>query len=106
MSTSPVLPQPSSPLSDDIFERLLQCPKLLTARELSGIITIKPKTLYSYAAQGLIPHYKIESNVRFRGGEIADWLREHACRRANWNPGGARTTTAIGGSQGRKGPRT
>jgi hypothetical protein len=78
MSTSPVLPQPYGPLSDDIFEQLLQAPKLLTARELSGIITIKPKTLYSYAAQGLIPHYKIESNVRFRGREIVDWLRDHA----------------------------
>jgi predicted DNA-binding transcriptional regulator AlpA len=104
MSTSPMLPQPSSPLSDDIFERLSQCPKLLTARELSGIITIKPKTLYSYAAQGLIPHYKIESNVRFRGGEIADWLREHARRRVNCTPrSGARTTMVIGEVKCRKG---
>ncbi len=67
----------------------------MTAKELSGIITIKPKTLYSYAAQGLIPHYKIESNVRFRGREIADWLREHARRRANGTPHSGVRTTAM-----------
>jgi hypothetical protein len=82
MSTYPMRPQQSDAISDDIFEQLLQSPKLLTARELSGIITIKPKTLYSYAALGLIPHYKIESNVRFRGREIADWLREHARKKS------------------------
>jgi hypothetical protein len=88
MSTSPALPQSSAPVSADVFERLLQSPKLLTAKELSGIINIKPKTLYGYADQGLIPNYKIESNVRFLGREIVDWLRGRA-RRVNWNQRGA-----------------
>jgi predicted DNA-binding transcriptional regulator AlpA len=95
MSTSPVPLQSSGAVPDDIFEQLLQSPKLMTAKELSGIITIKPKTLYSYAAQGLIPHYKIESNVRFRGREIADWLQEHARRRAKGTTHSGARTAAV-----------
>jgi predicted DNA-binding transcriptional regulator AlpA len=86
MSTSPTLSQSFAPLSDDVFEQLLQSQSLLTAKELSGIVNIKPKTIYSYAEQGLIPCYKIQSNVRFRGREIADWLRERARQRVKWNP--------------------
>ena len=81
MSTSPALSQPSARPLVDVFEQLLQCQKLLTAQELSGIVNIKPKTIYSYVEHGLIPHYKIESNVRFRGREIADWLRDRASQR-------------------------
>jgi predicted DNA-binding transcriptional regulator AlpA len=68
-----------------VFEQLLHCQKLLTAKELSGIVNIKAKTIYSYVEHGLIPHYKIESNVRFRGREIADWLRDRAGERYKWN---------------------
>jgi hypothetical protein len=32
---------------------------------------------YSYVSRNLIPHYKIETNVRFRGKDIAEWLRRH-----------------------------
>ncbi len=88
MSTSPSFPPSSGALSDDVFEQLLQSQKLLTAKELSEIVAIKPKTIYSYADKGLIPHYKIESNVRFRGQEIADWLRDHASQRVKWNQRG------------------
>ena len=86
MSTSPTLSQSFVPLSDDVFEQLLRCQRLLTAQELSGIVNVKPKTLYSYAEQGLIPCYKIESSVRFRGLEIADWLRARARQSVKWNP--------------------
>ena len=55
MSTSPTLSRSFVPLSDDVFEQLLRCQRLLTAQELSGIVNVKPKTLYSYAEQGLIP---------------------------------------------------
>ena len=87
MSTSPAFSQSFAPLSgDDIFTQLLQSQRLLTAKELSGIVNIKPKTIYSYAEQGLIPCYKIESNVRFRGREIADWLRERTRQRVKSDP--------------------
>jgi len=64
----------------DVFERLGRCDRLLTARELAEILAISPKTLYSYVARGMIPYFKIESNVRFRAREVAEWLRQHSGR--------------------------
>lgn len=65
-------------VSADIFERLAHSDRLLTAKELAGLLAVSPKTLYSYVSRNLIPYYKIESNVRFRGRDIAAWLRQRA----------------------------
>ncbi len=62
----------------DVFERLSRCERLLTAKELGEILAISPKTLYNYVTRGMIPYFKIESNVRFRGRDVADWLRQHS----------------------------
>ena len=62
----------------DIIEQLSQSDCLLTAKELAKLLAVSPKTLYSYVSPDLIPHYKIEANVRFRGKEFAEWLRRHA----------------------------
>jgi excisionase family DNA binding protein len=61
----------------DIFDLLESCEKLLTAREVARILSISEKTVYSYVSRNLIPHYKIEANVRFRARDIANWLRHH-----------------------------
>lgn len=62
----------------DVFERLARCDRLLTAKELADILAISPKTLYSYVTRGMIPFFKIESNVRFRARDIADRLRKRS----------------------------
>ena len=62
----------------DIIEQLSQSDCLLTAKELAKLLAVSPKTLYSYVSRNLIPHYKIEANVRFRGKDVAEWLRRHA----------------------------
>ena len=77
MSTSPII-QRTDPEHRDIFDSLGTCEKLLTAREVGRILSISEKTVYSYVSRNLIPHYKIEANVRFRARDIADWLRHHA----------------------------
>jgi len=59
----------------DMLDRLMRAERLLTARELATLLAISPKTLYSYVERNLIPHFRIETNVRFRGREVADWLR-------------------------------
>jgi hypothetical protein len=59
----------------DVFEQLLHASGLLTAQELSRILRLSPKTLYSYAERDLIPHFKIETSIRFSGMEVAEWLR-------------------------------
>ncbi len=76
MSTSP-----STHLKDlanrDIFDSLESCEKLMTAREVARILSISEKTVYSYVSRNLIPHYKIEANVRFRARDVANWLKRH-----------------------------
>lgn len=65
MAISPVHQMPIIDQADDVFERLAKCERLLTARELGDILAISPKTLYNYVTRGMIPYFKIESNVRF-----------------------------------------
>jgi excisionase family DNA binding protein len=77
MSTSPNL-HLTGPGNSDIFDSLESCEKLLTAREVARILSISEKTVYSYVSRNLIPHYKIEANVRFRPRDIATWLKHHA----------------------------
>ena len=62
----------------DVLERLIQSERLLTAKELAELLAVSPKTLYSYVSRNMIPHYKIEANVRFRGKDVAEWLRRRA----------------------------
>ncbi|MGH9655826.1 MAG: helix-turn-helix domain-containing protein [Bryobacteraceae bacterium] len=76
MSTSPAPFASSSETFSDIFDRLLQSSRLLTVQELAAILNLKPKTIYSYVEHNLIPHFKIESNVRFRGRDVAEWLHQ------------------------------
>ena len=77
MSTSPnrdVLPLEQH----DIFDRLSSSEKLLTAKEVARLLAISERTVYSYEARNMMPHYRIEANVRFRARDVAEWLRLHA----------------------------
>jgi excisionase family DNA binding protein len=47
---------------------------LLTVKELSARLNIKPSTLYLWAAHGKIPSRKIHGLVRFDPTEIDRWL--------------------------------
>jgi excisionase family DNA binding protein len=48
---------------------------LLTIKDLSRQLNIKPSTLYLWAAQGKIPCQKINGLIRFDPEAIALWLR-------------------------------
>jgi excisionase family DNA binding protein len=75
MRTSPNVDlRPEQP---DVFDRLNSSEKMLTAKELAAMLAISEKTVYSYVARNMIPHYRIEANVRFRARDIAAWLRLH-----------------------------
>jgi len=47
---------------------------LLTIKELSTWLNIKPSTLYLWAAQGKIPCRKIHGLIRFDPEAITAWL--------------------------------
>jgi len=97
MSTSPAPTVPVPECRPDVFDQLSHCDRLLTARELAGMLAISPKTIYSYVERNMIPYYKIEANIRFRARDVAKWLRDRAssrfevpqaARAAAANPGG------------------
>jgi excisionase family DNA binding protein len=48
---------------------------LLTIKDLSRQLNIKPSTLYLWAAQGKIPCQKIHGLIRFDPEAITMWLR-------------------------------
>ena len=58
---------------------------LLTIKDLSARLNIKPSTLYLWATQGKIPCRKIHGLIRFEPEAIAAWL-------CSFEPSG---TTAI-----------
>ena len=94
MSASPAQPISATGQAEDVFERLARCDRLLTAKQLADTLAISPKTLYNYVTRGMIPYFKIESNVRFRAREVAEWLRQHSGR-----PGVLSTETASGAAR-------
>ena len=56
---------------------------LLTVKELSARLNIKPSTLYLWAAQGKIPCQKIHGLIRFNWDEILHWLASFATTPSN-----------------------
>jgi excisionase family DNA binding protein len=48
--------------------------ELFTVKELSEYINIKPKTLYQWVGQQILPFYRIQGVIRFKKSEIDQWL--------------------------------
>ena len=69
------------------FEAL---PEILTAQELEKFLRINRKTICSYVERGLIPHMRIESNVRFSKHQVQRWLEERSFQPRPVNRNGAR----------------
>ena len=51
---------------------------LLTVKDVSAWLNMKPSTLYLWAAQGKIPCRKIHGLIRFDQEEIHQWLASFA----------------------------
>ena len=69
------------------FEAL---PEMLTAKDLEGLLQIDRKTIYAYVQKGLIPHSRIESNVRFSKHRVQRWLEERSFQPRPVNGKGAK----------------
>lgn len=50
--------------------------KLLTAKELSGLLKVDLSTVYLWTHTEFIPHYKLGKSVRFREKDVEDWLEK------------------------------
>ena len=47
---------------------------LMTIKDIAEYLQVKERTIYSWINKGIIPHYKIESTIRFKENEINEWL--------------------------------
>ncbi|OGX06691.1 MAG: hypothetical protein A3G87_00975 [Omnitrophica bacterium RIFCSPLOWO2_12_FULL_50_11] len=48
--------------------------RLLTAKQVSALIEVKPSTVYQWVHVGLIPYVKIGKCVRFKKDELFRWI--------------------------------
>lgn len=49
---------------------------IMTIREVAEYLRLNEKTTYRYAADGIIPGFKIGGAWRFRRDEIENWTKE------------------------------
>lgn len=58
--------------------------ELFTIKELSAYINVKPKTLYQWVRQRIVPCYRVCGILRFKKSEIDSWLeRQHQSTQQN-----------------------
>ena len=67
---------------------------LLTIKDLSAWLNIKPSTLYLWAAQGKIPCQKIHGLIRFDRDKVLAWLESFDGKSAVITPNCTRTKHA------------
>jgi len=48
--------------------------RLLTAKQVSELIEVRPSTVYQWVHTGLIPYVKLGKCVRFRKGDVCRWI--------------------------------
>ncbi|MBI4358094.1 MAG: helix-turn-helix domain-containing protein [Candidatus Omnitrophica bacterium] len=48
--------------------------RLMTAKQVSELIEVKPSTVYQWVHVGLIPYVKLGKCVRFKKGELFRWI--------------------------------
>jgi nitrogen PTS system EIIA component len=49
--------------------------QILTIKQVSEILQVKPSTLYAWAEQGRIPSFKMNGLLRFDESEILSWVK-------------------------------
>ena len=55
---------------------LIMAEKFLTVDEVAEYLSLSKGTIYQWAAEKRIPHYKMGRAVRFKKAEIESWLLE------------------------------
>jgi excisionase family DNA binding protein len=48
--------------------------RLITAKQVSELIEVRPSTVYQWVHLGLIPYVKIGKSVRFKKDELFRWI--------------------------------
>ena len=48
--------------------------RLMTAKQVSELIEVKPSTIYQWVHEGFIPYVKLGKCVRFKKDELFRWI--------------------------------
>jgi excisionase family DNA binding protein len=59
-----------------IIEQIEKRTSALRVSEVAKLLEVTPQHIYSLAAQGLIPSFRVGGSVRFDPQELATWLRD------------------------------
>ena len=51
--------------------------KLITVKDVSGILNVKPMAVYEWTYQNKIPYYKLNGVIRFDKDEIFEWIKSN-----------------------------
>jgi len=51
---------------------------ILTIREVAAYLKLTEKTAYRYAADGVIPGFKVGSAWRFKKSDVDAWIKEQS----------------------------
>jgi len=82
-------------------QRIRKKMKLITIKEVSEILNIKPSTLYQWAELGQIPCIKLNGALRFDMDDIKKWV--DSCKKVATSSYNPFAQTARGpGKEGRK----
>jgi len=53
---------------------------IVTVKEVSSFLNVKPSTIYCWAGSGSMPSYKIKGLLRFDMDQIKEWVKNFAQR--------------------------
>lgn len=51
--------------------------KLITVKDVSAILNVKPGAVYEWTYQDKIPYYKFNGVIRFDENEISEWIKSN-----------------------------
>ncbi|MBU9888945.1 MAG: helix-turn-helix domain-containing protein [Candidatus Omnitrophica bacterium] len=54
--------------------------RLMTAKQVSELIEVRPSTIYQWVHLGLIPHVKLGKCVRFKKADLFRWIDKNLRR--------------------------
>jgi excisionase family DNA binding protein len=48
--------------------------KAMTVEDVAALLNVSPRHVYKLVQDGILPHFKVGSSVRFDPDKMADWL--------------------------------
>lgn len=64
---------------------------LLTAKQVAPLLSLSAQTVYRLAREGRLPYIRLHGSLRFRHGDIENWLRAKS-----FNPAGGKKSASAG----------